>query len=119
MGSLGKVAFCSPISSLPTDLSKHRRYEIRMSVYNAVGEGPPSPPQEVFVGEAGEFARGGWNILVHSVLCPYVPPASPLYSLNVPLHIEGGFPPHLGCSRAVTLLPPSAQCPLEHHRTWP
>ncbi|NXA30009.1 SDK2 protein, partial [Ibidorhyncha struthersii] len=25
---------------------------IRMSVYNAVGEGPPSPPQEVFVGEA-------------------------------------------------------------------
>ncbi|XP_071881732.1 protein sidekick-2 isoform X2 [Anas platyrhynchos] len=35
-----------------THLSKHRRYEIRMSVYNAVGEGPPSPPQEVFVGEA-------------------------------------------------------------------
>lgn len=27
-----------------------------MSVYNAVGEGPPSPPQEVFVGEAGESA---------------------------------------------------------------
>lgn len=25
-----------------------------MSVYNAVGEGPLSPPQEVFVGEAGE-----------------------------------------------------------------
>lgn len=24
-----------------------------MSVYNAVGEGPTSPPQEVFVGEAG------------------------------------------------------------------
>lgn len=24
-----------------------------MSVYNAVGEGPASPPQEVFVGEAG------------------------------------------------------------------
>ncbi|XP_027547203.1 LOW QUALITY PROTEIN: protein sidekick-2 [Neopelma chrysocephalum] len=34
------------------NLMKHRRYEIRMSVYNAVGEGPPSPPQEVFVGEA-------------------------------------------------------------------
>uniref|UniRef100_A0A671WZC6 Sidekick cell adhesion molecule 2 n=1 Tax=Sparus aurata TaxID=8175 RepID=A0A671WZC6_SPAAU len=33
-------------------LSKHKRYEIRMSVYNAVGEGPNSPPQEVFVGEA-------------------------------------------------------------------
>ncbi|XP_051926661.1 protein sidekick-2 isoform X2 [Hippocampus zosterae] len=33
-------------------LSKHKRYEIRMSVYNAVGEGPISPPQEVFVGEA-------------------------------------------------------------------
>ncbi|XP_008312564.1 protein sidekick-2 isoform X2 [Cynoglossus semilaevis] len=33
-------------------LSKHKRYEIRMSVYNAVGEGPLSPPQEVFVGEA-------------------------------------------------------------------
>uniref|UniRef100_A0A4W6E2G0 Sidekick cell adhesion molecule 2 n=1 Tax=Lates calcarifer TaxID=8187 RepID=A0A4W6E2G0_LATCA len=27
-------------------------YEIRMSVYNAVGEGPTSSPQEVFVGEA-------------------------------------------------------------------
>ncbi|XP_038633750.1 protein sidekick-2 isoform X2 [Scyliorhinus canicula] len=34
------------------NLSKHRRYEIRMSIYNAVGEGPTSPPQEVFVGEA-------------------------------------------------------------------
>ncbi|XP_053197128.1 protein sidekick-2 [Scomber japonicus] len=33
-------------------LSKHKRYEIRMSVYNAVGEGPTSPPHEVFVGEA-------------------------------------------------------------------
>ncbi|KAG7222259.1 hypothetical protein INR49_027263 [Caranx melampygus] len=33
-------------------LSKHKRYEIRMSVYNAVGEGPTSSPQEVFVGEA-------------------------------------------------------------------
>uniref|UniRef100_A0A8C7STJ0 Sidekick cell adhesion molecule 2 n=1 Tax=Oncorhynchus mykiss TaxID=8022 RepID=A0A8C7STJ0_ONCMY len=31
---------------------KHKRYEIRMSVYNAVGEGPTSTPQEVFVGEA-------------------------------------------------------------------
>lgn len=36
------------------DLSKHKRYEIRLSVYNAVGEGPISTPQEVFVGEAGE-----------------------------------------------------------------
>ncbi|KAF5901825.1 protein sidekick-2-like isoform X4, partial [Clarias magur] len=35
-----------------TDLSKHKRYEIRLSVYNAVGEGPISTPQEVFVGEA-------------------------------------------------------------------
>uniref|UniRef100_A0AAY4BHR3 Uncharacterized protein n=1 Tax=Denticeps clupeoides TaxID=299321 RepID=A0AAY4BHR3_9TELE len=35
-----------------TDLSKHKRYEIRLSVYNAVGEGPTSSPQEVFVGEA-------------------------------------------------------------------
>ncbi|MCJ8739300.1 hypothetical protein PDJAM_G00045680 [Pangasius djambal] len=33
-------------------LSKHKRYEIRLSVYNAVGEGPISTPQEVFVGEA-------------------------------------------------------------------
>ncbi|XP_028990043.1 protein sidekick-2 isoform X2 [Betta splendens] len=33
-------------------LSKHKRYEIRMSIYNAVGEGPASAPQEVFVGEA-------------------------------------------------------------------
>uniref|UniRef100_A0A1A8HEA8 Sidekick cell adhesion molecule 2 n=1 Tax=Nothobranchius korthausae TaxID=1143690 RepID=A0A1A8HEA8_9TELE len=34
------------------NLSKHKRYEIRLSVYNAVGEGPSSTPQEVFVGEA-------------------------------------------------------------------
>ncbi|XP_029553634.1 protein sidekick-2-like isoform X5 [Salmo trutta] len=34
------------------NLSKHKRYEIKMSVYNAVGEGPTSTPQEVFVGEA-------------------------------------------------------------------
>ncbi|KAK3559960.1 hypothetical protein QTP86_030316 [Hemibagrus guttatus] len=33
-------------------LSKHKRYEVRMSVFNAVGEGPISSPQEVFVGEA-------------------------------------------------------------------
>uniref|UniRef100_A0A8C5B5A4 Fibronectin type-III domain-containing protein n=1 Tax=Gadus morhua TaxID=8049 RepID=A0A8C5B5A4_GADMO len=31
---------------------KHKRYEIRLSVYNAVGEGPSSAPHEVFVGEA-------------------------------------------------------------------
>lgn len=37
------------------DLSKHKRYEVRLSVYNAVGEGPSSTPQEVFVGEAGMF----------------------------------------------------------------
>ena len=36
------------------DLRKHKRYECRRSVYNAVGEGPISSPQEVFVGEAGE-----------------------------------------------------------------
>lgn len=41
--------FCSFV-----DLMKHKRYEIRMSVYNAVGEGPTSSPQEVFVGEAGK-----------------------------------------------------------------
>uniref|UniRef100_A0A8C1ZRX6 Sidekick cell adhesion molecule 2a n=1 Tax=Cyprinus carpio TaxID=7962 RepID=A0A8C1ZRX6_CYPCA len=35
-----------------SDLNKHKRYEIRLSVYNAVGEGPTSSPQEVFVGEA-------------------------------------------------------------------
>uniref|UniRef100_A0A8C7D3A5 Sidekick cell adhesion molecule 2 n=1 Tax=Oncorhynchus kisutch TaxID=8019 RepID=A0A8C7D3A5_ONCKI len=29
-----------------------QRYEIRMSVYNVMGEGPTSTPQEVFVGEA-------------------------------------------------------------------
>lgn len=41
------------LGSLFADLSKHKRYEIRLSVYNAVGEGPISTPQEVFVGEAG------------------------------------------------------------------
>lgn len=41
------------LGSVSADLSKHKRYEIRLSVYNAVGEGPISAPQEVFVGEAG------------------------------------------------------------------
>uniref|UniRef100_A0AAR2JL47 Sidekick cell adhesion molecule 2a n=1 Tax=Pygocentrus nattereri TaxID=42514 RepID=A0AAR2JL47_PYGNA len=39
-------------SSVMCLLHKHKRYEIRLSVYNAVGEGPISSPQEVFVGEA-------------------------------------------------------------------
>lgn len=43
----------TPARVLFADLSKHKRYEIRLSVYNAVGEGPVSAPQEVFVGEAG------------------------------------------------------------------
>lgn len=49
------VCVCCSVVFLPSasELSKHKRYEIRMSVYNAVGEGPSSPPQEVFVGEAG------------------------------------------------------------------
>ncbi|XP_064439718.1 protein sidekick-2 isoform X6 [Mirounga angustirostris] len=46
------------------NLNKHRRYEIRMSVYNAVGEGPSSPPQEVFVGEAVPTATPR-NVAVH------------------------------------------------------
>lgn len=80
----------------PPDLSKHRRYEIRMSVYNAVGEGPPSPPQEVFVGEAGESdILGCSNALVprppqcHHETAPW--PPSPLHTPEVPVH-----PPHLG-----------------------
>lgn len=44
----------TPGRVLVADLSKHKRYEIRLSVYNAVGEGPVSAPQEVFVGEAGK-----------------------------------------------------------------
>uniref|UniRef100_A0A8C5LAB4 Sidekick cell adhesion molecule 2 n=1 Tax=Jaculus jaculus TaxID=51337 RepID=A0A8C5LAB4_JACJA len=54
-----------PLQLSPTDLSKHKRYEIRMSVYNAVGEGPLSPPQEVFVGEAVPTAAPQ-NVAVHS-----------------------------------------------------
>uniref|UniRef100_G1SEF4 Sidekick cell adhesion molecule 2 n=1 Tax=Oryctolagus cuniculus TaxID=9986 RepID=G1SEF4_RABIT len=46
------------------NLNKHRRYEIRMSVYNAVGEGPLSAPQEVFVGEAVPTAAPR-NVAVH------------------------------------------------------
>uniref|UniRef100_A0A4W6G1I6 Sidekick cell adhesion molecule 2 n=1 Tax=Lates calcarifer TaxID=8187 RepID=A0A4W6G1I6_LATCA len=44
------------------NLSKHKRYEIRLSVYNAVGEGPSSAPQEVFVGEAAPPQ----NVLIQS-----------------------------------------------------
>ncbi|KAJ0001330.1 hypothetical protein NQD34_006350 [Periophthalmus magnuspinnatus] len=47
------------------NLSKHKRYEIRLSVYNAVGEGPSSVPQEVFVGEAVPTAPPQ-NIVVQS-----------------------------------------------------
>ncbi|XP_034050564.1 protein sidekick-2 [Thalassophryne amazonica] len=46
-------------------LSKHKRYEIRMSVYNAVGEGPSSAPQEVFVGEAVPTAPPQ-NVIIQS-----------------------------------------------------
>ncbi|KAJ7315846.1 hypothetical protein JRQ81_002008 [Phrynocephalus forsythii] len=48
------------------NLNKHRRYEIRMSVYNAVGEGPTSSPQEVFVGEAVPTAAPQ-NVAIQSV----------------------------------------------------
>lgn len=50
-------------ASLLSDLSKHKRYEIRLSVYNAVGEGPSSAPQEVFVGEAGTCWGCSWFTL--------------------------------------------------------
>lgn len=57
--------------SLLADLSKHKRYEIRLSVYNAVGEGPSSVPQEVFVGEAGMFHFSISSICV-SLLVPLI-----------------------------------------------
>lgn len=67
-----------------------------MSVYNAVGEGPPSPPQEVFVGEAGESDfPGRSDALVprpppcHHAAAPW--PPSPLHAPEVPVR-----PPHLG-----------------------
>uniref|UniRef100_A0A671KT02 Sidekick cell adhesion molecule 2b n=1 Tax=Sinocyclocheilus anshuiensis TaxID=1608454 RepID=A0A671KT02_9TELE len=47
------------------NLTKHKRYEIRMSVYNAVGEGPTSSPQEVFVGEAVPTAPPQ-NVIIQS-----------------------------------------------------
>ncbi|XP_077474176.1 protein sidekick-2-like isoform X2 [Stigmatopora argus] len=47
------------------NLSKHKRYEIRLSLYNAVGEGPSSTPLEVFVGEAVPTAPPQ-NVLVQS-----------------------------------------------------
>ncbi|XP_053552715.1 protein sidekick-1 [Bombina bombina] len=37
-----------------TELTEYRRYELLVTAYNAVGEGPASPPVEVFVGEAGK-----------------------------------------------------------------
>uniref|UniRef100_A0A673JRG7 Protein sidekick-2-like n=1 Tax=Sinocyclocheilus rhinocerous TaxID=307959 RepID=A0A673JRG7_9TELE len=43
----------------------HKRYEIRLSVYNAVGEGPNSSPQEVFVGEAVPTAASQ-NVAIQS-----------------------------------------------------
>ncbi|KAM4631625.1 protein sidekick-1 [Discoglossus pictus] len=35
-----------------TQLTESKRYEVLATAYNAVGEGPASPPVEVFVGEA-------------------------------------------------------------------
>uniref|UniRef100_A0A4W2DYC3 Uncharacterized protein n=1 Tax=Bos indicus x Bos taurus TaxID=30522 RepID=A0A4W2DYC3_BOBOX len=35
-----------------TDLKKYRRYEVVLTAYNVIGEGPASAPVEVFVGEA-------------------------------------------------------------------
>lgn len=100
----------SPLS--PTDLNKHRRYEIRMSVYNAVGEGPLSPPQEVFVGEAGEHSTLShlykaqleeiwgprapthlsppppppWSPLTPHTHCPSCPPVPTAAPRNVAVH---------------------------------
>lgn len=72
-----------------------------MSVYNAVGEGPLSPPQEVFVGEAGECLAPGvqpgelrgsglpltpaspQKLLTSHPPCPSVPTAAPR---NVVVH---------------------------------
>uniref|UniRef100_A0A8K9VG45 Fibronectin type-III domain-containing protein n=1 Tax=Oncorhynchus mykiss TaxID=8022 RepID=A0A8K9VG45_ONCMY len=51
-GISGMVSSTSDTCFHSLHLSKHKRYEIRLSVYNAVGEGPTSTPQEVFVGEA-------------------------------------------------------------------
>uniref|UniRef100_A0A4W2C8V6 Uncharacterized protein n=1 Tax=Bos indicus x Bos taurus TaxID=30522 RepID=A0A4W2C8V6_BOBOX len=36
----------------PSDLKKYRRYEVVLTAYNVIGEGPASAPVEVFVGEA-------------------------------------------------------------------
>ncbi|XP_044155181.1 protein sidekick-2 isoform X1 [Bufo gargarizans] len=48
------------------NLNKHKRYEIRVSMYNAAGEGPASVPQEVFVGEAVPTAPPQ-NVAIQSV----------------------------------------------------
>ncbi|ERE69192.1 protein sidekick-2 isoform 1, partial [Cricetulus griseus] len=61
----GEAAEALVVTTEKRDLSKHKRYEIRMSVYNAVGEGPLSPPQEVFVGEAVPTAAPQ-NVAIHS-----------------------------------------------------
>ena len=68
---LNKFLTFNPLLFTSTaELSKHKRYEIRMSVYNAVGEGPTSTPQEVFVGEAGMYASCHFNQhrLLHKVI---------------------------------------------------
>uniref|UniRef100_A0A8C0LET6 Sidekick cell adhesion molecule 2 n=1 Tax=Canis lupus dingo TaxID=286419 RepID=A0A8C0LET6_CANLU len=63
-GLRGQWGGHTSLPALQLNLNKHRRYEIRMSVYNAVGEGPSSPPQEVFVGEAVPTAAPR-NVAVH------------------------------------------------------
>lgn len=75
-----------------------------MSVYNAVGEGPSSPPQEVFVGEAGE----------HHLLFR---PSTPLPPLETQLQEirDPGAPPSPPCPP----LPGSPPAPHTHDPSHP
>lgn len=92
LSRLSDLCVC-PLS--PTDLNKHQRYEIRMSVYNAVGEGPLSAPQEVFVGEAGESRR--------KAPCPTPPPTPLSWVPQSPVTLPPSSPhrstPQRGCPR--------------------
>lgn len=80
-----RLDFLTCVFLSSAELSKHKRYEIRMSVYNAVGEGPSSPPQEVFVGEAGMRA---------SCLCGEGATCGNLFLGVIRLHSFDTFCPH-------------------------
>lgn len=84
-----------------------------MSVYNAVGEGPSSPPQEVFVGEAGEQRPP-----CPAPACLSQPHPVQLEETGSGLPIPPSPPPLPGLLACSLPTLHALQCPQQHLVTW-